>query len=71
MVITGAKQNNIDWAGVLFAYPDINGDVHICEKQIQAAKDTKALVYSANVLGATLPTLLTAIKSNDEIRKDK
>tara|TARA_E500000075_G_scaffold26509_1_gene23236 strand:- start:1405 stop:2160 length:756 start_codon:yes stop_codon:yes gene_type:complete len=34
-------------------------------------KDTKALVYSANVLGATLPTLLTAIKSNDEIRKDK
>jgi UDPglucose 6-dehydrogenase len=34
-------------------------------------KDTEALVYSANVLGATLPTLLTAIKSNKEKRKDK
>ena len=34
-------------------------------------KDTKALIYSANVLDATLPTLLTAIKSNEEIRKDK
>lgn len=34
-------------------------------------KDTKALIYSANVLEATLPTLLTAIKSNEEIRKDK
>ena len=34
-------------------------------------KDTKAIIYSANVLEATLPTLLTAIKSNEEIRKDK
>jgi len=34
-------------------------------------KDTKALIYSANVLDAILPTLLTAIKSNEEIRKDK
>ena len=34
-------------------------------------KATEALVYSANVLGATLPTLLTAIKSNKEKRKDK
>ena len=42
------KQNHIDWAGVLFAYPDINGDVHICEKQIQAAKDTKALIITHN-----------------------
>ena len=34
-------------------------------------KDTEALLYSANVLGATLPTLQTAVKSNKEIRKDK
>jgi UDP-glucose 6-dehydrogenase len=34
-------------------------------------KDTEALLYSTNVLGATLPTLQTAVQSNKEIRKDK
>tara|TARA_B100001057_G_C22824100_1_gene940638 strand:- start:1139 stop:1894 length:756 start_codon:yes stop_codon:yes gene_type:complete len=34
-------------------------------------KDTEALLYSTNVLGATLPTLRTAVQSNKEIRKDK
>ena len=34
-------------------------------------KDTEALIYSANVLGATLPILTTAVKSNMNTRKEK
>ena len=34
-------------------------------------KDTEALLYSANVIGATLPTLQTAVDSNKNIRKNK
>ena len=34
-------------------------------------KDTEALLYSTNVLGAKLPTLQTAVQSNKDIRKDK
>jgi UDPglucose 6-dehydrogenase len=33
-------------------------------------KDTEALLYSANVVGATLPILSTAVKSNKNIRKE-
>jgi len=34
-------------------------------------KDTEALLYSANVVGAWLPILSTAVKSNKNIRKEK
>ena len=32
-------------------------------------KDTEALLYSANVIGATLPILSTAVESNKNKRK--
>jgi len=32
-------------------------------------KDTEALLYSANVVGATLPILSTAVESNKNKRK--
>lgn len=34
-------------------------------------KDTEALLYSANAVGVSLPTLETAVQSNKELRKDK
>ena len=33
-------------------------------------KDTEALLYSANVVGADLPVLSTAVKSNKNKRKE-